>query len=371
MKLIYLSNSILPSKSANSIHVMKMCKALAQAGADVKLIAPNIDKSDSNSIFNYYAQEQTFEIIKFHYSRLLPGQSKGIFYSILVSIYALFSSRAVYGRNILGCLFSSILGKAVILELHSPPSKFTKLERFLFLYLFKRAKIDVVVISNSLKKIIIDEASVEESSVGKIIILHDGADIPKLENQTDILDFSHEKKNIGYLGHLYPGRGVELIVNLAQSLPHHDFHIVGGLSRDIDYWKSQDISENVFFYGHVTPDVAEKYRLNMDLLLAPYQRKVTISGKGDTSNYMSPLKVFEYMASGTPFIISDLPVLHEVLSEDDCFFVDPEDENEWKFAIESVFESPVIAKKRSKNAFENLKKNYTWLKRAEIILRNY
>ena len=53
-----------------------------------------------------------------------------------------------------------------------------------------------------------------------------------------------------------------------------------------------------------------------DLLLMPYQSKISINSinfKDDISNYISPLKMFEYLASGIPIISSDLKVLREKL----------------------------------------------------------
>ena len=44
MRILYISNSIIPSRTANSIHVMKMCQAMADNGHEVILIAPNQKK---------------------------------------------------------------------------------------------------------------------------------------------------------------------------------------------------------------------------------------------------------------------------------------------------------------------------------------
>ena len=41
MKILYISKSIIPSRTANSIHVMKMCQAFADNGHEVVLLAPN------------------------------------------------------------------------------------------------------------------------------------------------------------------------------------------------------------------------------------------------------------------------------------------------------------------------------------------
>ena len=57
----------------------------------------------------------------------------------------------------------------------------------------------------------------------------------------------------------------------------------------------------------------------------PYQAKVSIGVKGhDTGRWMSPMKMFEYMAAGVPVISSDLAVLREILiNEKNALLVSP------------------------------------------------
>ena len=49
MKILYISNSIIPSRTANSIHVMKMCQAFADNGHEVVLLAPDKKNKDKKS----------------------------------------------------------------------------------------------------------------------------------------------------------------------------------------------------------------------------------------------------------------------------------------------------------------------------------
>ncbi len=49
--LIYISNSILPSNSANSVHVMKMCNAFSKNGYNVTLLAKTDSREDDKTIF--------------------------------------------------------------------------------------------------------------------------------------------------------------------------------------------------------------------------------------------------------------------------------------------------------------------------------
>ena len=50
----------------------------------------------------------------------------------------------------------------------------------------------------------------------------------------------------------------------------------------------------------------------------PYQTKVSINSDNfndDISQFISPLKMFEYLATGIPIISSDLKVLREILKD--------------------------------------------------------
>ena len=65
MRIAYLSSARIPSCTANSIHVMKMCHALANAGHEVVLFAPdkdNVCEADQADPFGYYGVERVFNI---------------------------------------------------------------------------------------------------------------------------------------------------------------------------------------------------------------------------------------------------------------------------------------------------------------------
>ncbi len=109
------------------------------------------------------------------------------------------------------------------------------------------------------------------------------------------------------------------------------------------------------------------YRNSCDILLAPYQKTVFVSSKKaySTGDYMSPLKVFEYMASGKPIIASDLPVLREVLSEKNSILVSPVSVEEWVRAISLLMDNEALRNELSDASYQMLLDKYTWKKRAE------
>ena len=56
MKLAYLSAAKIPSREANSIHVMKMCQAFGRLGHDVTLLAPDVVDGLEPGVFDVFRQ---------------------------------------------------------------------------------------------------------------------------------------------------------------------------------------------------------------------------------------------------------------------------------------------------------------------------
>ena len=63
MHICYLSSSDIPSRAANSIHVMRMCQALAQNGHCVELVAKHGEPSEGD-VFAHYGIAPDFTIIR-------------------------------------------------------------------------------------------------------------------------------------------------------------------------------------------------------------------------------------------------------------------------------------------------------------------
>ena len=195
---------------------------------------------------------------------------------------------------------------------------------------------------------------------------HDGAD--KSSNLQKVLKQTTNLK-VGYFGHLYKGRGIDIILEVAKNLKDIEFHIVGGNLDDINYWKSQIQSDNIIFHGFVTPKLVPSYRNECDILVAPYQKEVAVSGgKGNTSDFMSPLKIFEYMSSKKAIICSDLPVLREILNEDNSVLVKCDDISDWRKAIE-VLQDDSLRLQIANRAYEDFIKKYTWKIRAKNVIK--
>ena len=108
--------------------------------------------------------------------------------------------------------------------------------------------------------------------------------------------------------------------------------------------------------------------MSSKFLLLPYSNKVSVNSKNlEVSNFMSPLKMFDYLASGKVIIASNLKVYSHVLKNNfNCLMPKKNDLESWINLINQI-------SKKNKN-FDHVKKNalntashYTWDKRIKKI----
>lgn len=366
MKITYVSNSVIPSRSANSIHVMKMCRAFSKRGHDVLLLVPNDSSAECyvDNVYRFYGVEESFEIRKLPW---LNVKGKGYIYALETAIYEKRRSPdVVYSRFVPGCFLSAVFGLPVIYESHFPVGNHGRICEWMFRELARRGRLKrLVVVSQSLARYYETHYSLVKEL---ITVAHDAADEPERCADFDI--GNPGMFHIGYIGHLYPGRGVELIAELARHCDWAHFHLVGGAEQDVSRWRDKlGGLRNLKIHGFVPPWRTDAYRAACEVLLAPYQRRVAVQGGGDTSEWMSPLKIFEYLAAGKAIVCSDLPVLREVLThEKTALLCDPDDPRTWMAAVERLRDDADLRTQLGANAREEYRAKHTWIARAEKVL---
>jgi glycosyltransferase involved in cell wall biosynthesis len=368
MNVVYLSNSTIPSRTANSLHVMKMCQALAQAGHQVRLVGTSTGRSSTEaeaSPFAHYGVEECFDLT------LLPRPSMPGGHYLFALGAALdawvHGADLVYGRDIFSCFFASLLGLPVVLELHAPPQELGERNRQMFAFMVRHALLRrVVVISEALRETMRERYGLSPSCVR---VAHDAADADAVAGQASLTEI--DRLQVGYVGHLYPGKGMEVIAALAPACPWADFHVVGGTEADLARWRGELAeAENVTFHGYVPNGRTPAYRRAFDVCLAPYQRSVSISsGSLDVSRWMSPLKIFEYMSAGKAILCSNLLVLREVLTHDhNAWLCSPDRPGDWVEALEHLRDEPETRRRLGKQARQDFEAKHTWEARAKNVL---
>jgi glycosyltransferase involved in cell wall biosynthesis len=157
---------------------------------------------------------------------------------------------------------------------------------------------------------------------------------------------------------------------MAQRLPEMNFLIVGGDPMDVNRIRKrvvEDNLQNVTLTGFVPNTDLPKYQSACDVLLMPYQRRVSASSGGDIARYLSPMKLFEYLACGRAICSSDLPVLSEVLSSDIAILLPPDEVNAWVAALQGLSDHPLRRQNLASKA-QRVAENFSWESRARQIL---
>ena len=373
MRITYISGSVIPSRFANGIHVMRMCGAFAALGHEVSLIVPEckrpvIETEGEHGIHAFYGVASNFEILRvpdypFRAGSVATGWSAA-------RLARRIGADLIFTRSIASAYFALRRGMKVIYETHFPDGRRRWLSGYLARRVFANPRLGgLVVISEPLRRHFLD-AGVPEHL---ILRLPDGADAPLTDAGPALGETAGRGRlRVGYVGHLYPGRGIELILDLARRAPWADFELVGGLEADVERWRrSAEELANVTFHGFVAPAETDGYRLSFDVLIAPYQNKVAVTstGSGDTAAWMSPLKIFEYMACARPIVCSDLPVLREVLShEHNALLCSPANASDWLGALERLRADPDLRQLLAANARADFEAFYSWRGRASRII---
>ena len=271
----------------------------------------------------------------------------------------------LYARNgtwLLSCLG---LGNRFIFESHMPPTDPSNIliQRRLFRH---ERFLGLVVVTEALKAAYL--SAFPRLSPEKIVVAPDAADDVDAENRGSPEPVG--RFQVGYVGHLYPGRGGELMVEAARALPDADFHLIGGRAEDIARLKGWAPPDNLVFHGHRPPAELPGFYRRLDAVVAPYQRKVAVAGGGgDISRWMSPMKLFEYMSFAKPIVASDLPVLREVLTPgENALLVEPDDVAGWVRALRRLMDDPDERRTLGERGHAAFRANHTWKIRASRIL---
>jgi glycosyltransferase involved in cell wall biosynthesis len=361
-----------------------MCGAFSELGHNVVLFArsnSHNQKEVNTLIEDYYGISNKQIKVKIFRSKIDKGAE--LFIAIFSFIWFikdyLRSSTPVliFSRNIYAAFFFSlVLKKNIIYETHTPEKN---LRGTLQSWLLRKSNIYCIVISHALQKILVNKYNVSKKS---IYVMHDAAQKGfRFSNKKDLdnyrlkllggkINLKKYNKIIGYFGHLYPGRGINIIKNLAVNFQDYAFVLFGGNETDLQIQKNTNFSDNIYFMGFIEPKKVRKAMSSMDVLLMPYQKSVSIGiDNYDTAKWMSPLKLFEYMSVGVPIISSDLDVLKEVIKNNrNSIMVPPEDAFAWRKALITLASNYKLGRFISKNAYNDFSNKYTWKSRAKSVI---
>ena len=371
MKIVAISASQVPSNVANSLQAMKAIHALAQLGHEVTLIVPMNDQPQSSwkELANFYGLEKEFRV------EYLPSASRRLFFLSAVRRAKNLKPDLLYVWPLQSAVLGLLNGLPVILEMHDLPSGRIGPLWYRYFRDFKGKK-RMTVITKALREAL-NERYGALAHHSAVILAPNGVEPERFER---LPDPSTARRLLGLrqaptvvcAGHLYPGRGMELFVELAKKQRGVQFVWAGGQPEAVQLWKSKtETLSNIVFAGFVHNSQLPMYLAAGEVLLMPYDHEIGISsGPGNSAQISSPMKMFEYMATGRAIIASDLPVLHEVLNENNAVFCPPGKVIAWNGALQALYDNPVRREALAQQACADARK-YSWTERAKRILDGF
>jgi len=394
-KLTYIFNARLPTEKAHGYQVGKMCEAFAENGVEVLLMHPYRQQSDAltqgTNLFEYYGLRKTFQV------RILPncdvvrlerffssGIPASLFFAhaFLWALYASVEARrrtadVYYTRDSVVAYWLLRLGLPTIYEEHVVPKR---AQRWLLRRITHHPSLRLVVAVTSFIKARFISLGFSEKQV---VVLPDAVDIslfsglPSKETCRKQLGLEPNRTIIGYVGRFQTmemEKGIPELVKAMALLPFVNgseplLVCLGGPMDAVPAYLK-------LAYGMGVPERRLKFIDRVAQVDVPYWiRAFDIAVAPFPTNehyayFMSPLKLFEYMAAGVPIVTSDLPSIREVLAHgENAWLVEPGNEEALAQGIIRVLQDAVLSTKLATNARQAVDR-FTWERRARAILNH-
>ena len=392
MKIAYIINARLPTELAHGHQTARMCAAFAETGTDVILLYPRRRQTPAiggRDIFDYYGIPRVFEAralwnidtVYWFEARLPRFCAIWIHaaHSVLWGSYAAWVARRAgfrvyYTRDMIIAWWLTVGGFPLVYEYHALP---TRRAGWLLRTLGKsKSLLLTITVTSFIKRQLADRGF----NPDKIVTLPDAVDLslfsalPERAVCRKKLGLPHTGFLIGYVGRFrvfgMEEKGIFGLIE-AVAILARDYAVVlllvGGPSEMVaaytDYARARGLSsERVYIVGQVSPRDVPQWMRACDAVVIPWHFT-------QFSAYAtSPLKLFEYMASGTPLVASDLPSLREIVNDASAVLVRAGSAHALADGIARVLKDPDLGTRIAAQARKDVE-SYTWKKRAEDILR--
>jgi glycosyltransferase involved in cell wall biosynthesis len=231
-------------------------------------------------------------------------------------------------------------------------------------------------ISSSLEKFLIkkvDKLIVVSPSIGKwyeskygvsnVVVIRN---TPEASNSKVRNSVFNEKFQISkdsmifiYQGVVNKGRGIELLINVFSEIAADKHLVIMGYGPLVDFVKEAERnSSNIHFLVAVLPSEIFYYTSGADVGLSIIEN-ISLS-----YYYCLPNKLFEYLHSGLPVIVSDFPDMSAIINEYNCGWITGVSEKELLSTINSICSEDLLEKSKG---VVNVQKEIHWEKESGLL----
>lgn len=372
MHLYYLAFARIPTEKAHGLTIVKGCDAFARAGATVTLVLPRRHTTLPDDLYQTYGVGKTFtvaylptiDLIRFSGSALAFWISYTSYY-ISLFFYLLFKARTgavLYTRDA-PLLTMRLLGYSIFYECHHIFS------RSVLYFALVRCARGIVPITASLRNAFLEvgirtpslvaPSGFDPATFSRATPKHTAREELGLPQEAFIALYSGNFTSLG------KDKGISDIIKALTDAPEVLFVAVGGAEGDRERYareaQAAGVSERVQLRGYALQTTLALYQDAADVLLMPFP---------DTPHYrtnMSPVKMFEYLASGKPIIASNLPTIVEVLNDTSALLVNPGAPHEIAAALSRLRGDTALAQRIGAEGKKE-SHTYSWDNRARRVL---
>jgi glycosyltransferase involved in cell wall biosynthesis len=387
-KLFYLANVRIPTEKAHGLQIMQMCEAFACAGAGLTLVVPRrINTAEMLAIADawaYYGVAHNFAIARIPcldlFRWILPNfppvafateMLRTVTYILAMLPYLLFRPADVYySRDLLTLLVLSLFRprRALAYEVHQLAK--SPVGRVLQGWCARRVGLVVAVTARL-------AADLAARGAKHVIVAHDGfrlerfADLPDRQTARARLNLPAGATIVGYVGQLHTmtmGKGIDILIDAIHKADRPvSLCLIGGPAAMVETLRSRWLrlglpADRFLFLGQVEPSVVPVCLAAFDICAMPFPWTEHFA------YYASPLKLFEYMASGGAILSSDLPSTAEVVRDgESALLVPPGNVEAMAAALRRLYDDPAL-RERLGAAARQIAPHYSWQARVERIL---
>jgi glycosyltransferase involved in cell wall biosynthesis len=393
-RLAYISFDTVPAPKGAAIHIVAFARTLASAFGEIQLVtvSPNTEVTDSQDFLPGVVQTtlpavgDTLIHRVLYFRAMLESWWKGRHFDVihLRSIYEGFPI-AVNKEKFCKCLIFEVNGLPSIELKYRYPAVADDRELLHKLRVQEKICLDAADLIVTPSTVTRDYLQTKGVASEKICVIPNGVDLdiftysaPHGRLDDSILNPKSQIPNcfrLLYFGTLSAWQGVNLAIE-SLALANHDFPteliIIGqGRSQQLvalrKLAQKLNVQEQLTILETMSQVQLVQHIHQADAIVAPLTPNDRNLVQG-----CCPLKVLEAMATGTPVIASDMPVVRELGTDGEHFLlVKPGSAKAIKDAVLRLIQEPELAPHLAIAARKRIEKYYTWQQAGAALVEAY
>jgi len=379
-RVLYTAFDVVPSPKGASCHITHFTQELLEAGHRVTLYTvgladmPARDVWVGAPIIRFHSDESNFLRRALHFGDAVWEhlRARADDYDVVHFRDIWSGSAALLARQHFGYGYRTVFEAnglpSVELKYHYPSLQGSALTEKLKAQ--ERAVLqeaDAVICVSAVTAIYLQSRGVPAD---RLTVIPNGVD-PTLFEPRD--EPTAQPPRIVYAGTLASWQGIATLIRamplILARFPDAELHLVGPAKKRHQKALVKLASklglpeEAIHFVGSLPREVMPSQLRSASVCVAPlgYNDRNVTQG-------CCPIKVLEYAAVGRPIVAADLPVVRELLGEDEAFFFQPDDEGDLARQVIRVLSYPEEAEAVAIRAHERVTRDFRW-ERAGAQLR--